>query len=483
MDSAGVTFPPDNQIVIVGGGFSAIALAINLLRQSAGRALQLLLVDSRPRLGRGLAYGTYDDNLLLNVPAGNMSVWVDEPDDFVTYCRNLDPALSAASFLPRRIYGDYLESRLAELQNCYGNRVHWLRDRVTAVEFQSALGQAVIRTAQGRLFPARQVVLCLGHFSSRPWSVKMETIAGSAWINDPWQPAALDKVDRQRPVLLLGSGLTAIDTAFRLSASGMAAPILMTSRRGLLPQGHRASPKPPATGAFPDFLAYEPRTVRAFLHAIRIELERREQTAGNWRDLINELRPHTPAIWQAFSVAEKRRFLRHVLPYWDVHRHRLAPCAYQRLRDLLESGQAELVAGRVVACARNGSDIAVRVRERRGGRERLLSVGAVINCTGPNGDITQMDDPLLHQLQLQGLAQPDPLRLGLEVSTDYNVTTQAGQHSPWLYYLGPFLKAHYWEAIAVPELRVHAARLADILLATGRVSSAVPSDAAPHYHI
>ena len=46
---------------------------------------------------------------------------------------------------------------------------------------------------------------------------------------------------------------------------------------------------------------------------------------GDWRSVIDALRPHTQRLWRSMSLVQRRRFLRHARPYWDLHRHRMAP--------------------------------------------------------------------------------------------------------------------------------------------------------------
>ena len=107
--------------------------------------------------------------------------------------------------------------------------------------------------------------------------------------------------------------------------------------------------------------------------------------------------------------------------------------------------------------------MAIDIRQRGSGQTRTLLVRAVVNCTGPNYDITRIDTALIARLREEGYLRQDPLKLGFEVDAEYRVLDHAGQAAPDLFYVGPMLKARYWEAIAVPELRVHAKRLAELL--------------------
>jgi len=258
-------------------------------------------------------------------------------------------------------------------------------------------------------------------------------------------------------------GLTALDVLFRLSSSSDTRKIYLISRRGLFPQPHRFNPKPPVAAGFPPFLENVPSTVGAYFRALRLEIRKNAAQGGDWRDIINVLRTYTPEIWRRFPLEERQRFLSRVVAYWDIHRHRLAPAAHLRLSSMLESGQVEAIAGYIQGYEVNGENVSIEIRERHTGRIRELDVGRVINCTGPNCDIARITVPLIVQLREEGYLQQDPAKLGFEVNDDYQVINCQGRPAENLFYIGPMLKARYWEAIAVPELRVHARRLAEIL--------------------
>ena len=40
---------------------------------------------------------------------------------------------------------------------------------------------------------------------------------------------------------------------------------------------------------------------------------------------LDSIRPKSGPIWASWPERERRRFLRHARPYWEVHRHRMAP--------------------------------------------------------------------------------------------------------------------------------------------------------------
>ncbi len=296
-----------------------------------------------------------------------------------------------------------------------------------------------------------------------------------AYIANPWDFDALDHADASRAVAILGAGHTAVDVLFRLTSHNDTRKIYLISRRGLVAQGHRSAPKaPPPGAALPDYLRAVPPTIREIVRAVRREAERRVAAGTDWRDVINALRPHTAAIWQRLPVDERRKFLTRVVPFWDIHRHRLAPAAFFRLEQLRKAGQVESVAGRVRSIERRGAETIVELQARGGAGTRRLSVGAVVNCTGPSYDIAAIQQPLIAQLRDEGFISQDPLKLGLRIDEHYQVIDRGGDPVGGLFYIGPMLKAVFWEAIAIPELRGHAAALARSILGQGHERAGAP---------
>jgi uncharacterized NAD(P)/FAD-binding protein YdhS len=454
-------------VVIVGAGYSGALTAVHLLRHASRAGLRIVLVERRSRFARGLAYQTWDDNLLLNVPAGNMSALPDAPGHFVDYLRTIDPAFNAGSFISRRIYGDYLEHTLNAAEQAAGNcTLQRQQAEVRSVHPEPGINGFRVALADGSSLSAHQVVMALGHFPPRDPDAASEFFRSHDYIANPWDFDAINRADAARPAAILGAGHTAIDVLFRLTSNSDARKVFLISRRGLLPHGHRFTPKPPAAHVQqPTYLRDIPNTLRALVRAVRREAQTRIRIGEDWRDVVNELRPHTPGIWHRLPTAEKRKFLRRVVPYWDIHRHRLAPVAAMRLAHMLRSRQVECIAGRVQSYEALPQGTLLRIRETGNGKMRELNVGTVVNCTGPNFDITTTNLPLIAQLRDDGLIQQDELRLGLEIDSRYQVIGRAGQSIPGLFYIGPMLKARHWEAIAIPELRGHAAQLGQLVAA------------------
>ena len=122
-------------VAIIGSGFSGTVVAIHLLRAAPPGLDRLYLVERVEGHVGGVAYRTQSASHTLNVPAGRMSAFEDDPDDFLRFVRRREPALTGGSFVPRRQYGEYLAETLDEAPGarrrcrCCGSRARWCPSR------------------------------------------------------------------------------------------------------------------------------------------------------------------------------------------------------------------------------------------------------------------------------------------------------------------------------------------------------------------
>ncbi|HLK58220.1 MAG TPA: FAD/NAD(P)-binding protein [Chthonomonadaceae bacterium] len=455
-------------VVIVGAGFSGVVTAVHLLRSGIGMPLRVILMNRSGWMARGVAYGTRVSTHLLNVPAGRMSAFADDEDSFLRFVRTRDASLTGGTFVSRTLYGDYLEQILADAAGdaAPGTTLLQLRTEVKEIH-RDASGErrAEVVTAEGETILADRVVLALGNFApADPPAEDRSFYQHARYIRDPWIPNALQAIGSDASVLLIGASLTMVDMALALRSQGVRGKLYAISRRGLLPQAHRSPSVPPAADHCPPGIDQGPYTARAYLHAVRRHVKTLAAQGVDWREVIGSLRSLTPRLWQALDIPERARFLRHVRPYWEVHRHRMAPAAAEALQEMLGTDALEVLAGRVQRFTPGEEGVEVTFRRRGSDLRETLKVSHVINCTGPGSDMRSLDDPLIRYLREQGVLRPDPLGLGVETDTCGALLDREGNASDLLYYVGPLLKAHYWESTAAPELRIHAARLAGELI-------------------
>jgi uncharacterized NAD(P)/FAD-binding protein YdhS len=454
-------------VIIVGGGFCGTLAAVHLMRAKVPFALRIVLIDPG-EAGRGVAYSSRDKNHLLNVPIGGMSAFANDPDSFLRFAQARYPEAQGSDFIAREFYGDYLQWLLREALVNKGVQCDFSLVRDSVANINTDEGSLEITLASGKVLSADKVLLCTGNgIPVNPAFVTESFLTGATrYVRDPWAPQALDNIDREQPVLLIGCGLTAVDVTLSLRTRNFEQPIHAISRRGLTPLAHRGLHKDAIPTQLPaDLLLGNNLRVSRLLRALRRLAADVLHDGGNWRSIIPALRPHLPVLWQhKLSEAERRRFLRHAQIYWDVHRHRLAPVVAASLQDELLTRQLTIHAGRIVSLDTTDNAIDLRWRPRGQSEETLLRVGTVINCTGPCNNVRQSSNPLLQALLKRGVIKQDALGLGIEVADNYQIVGNDERAAQQLYYAGPLLKAKYWEAVAVPELRSHVERATSEIL-------------------
>ncbi|HEY2660003.1 MAG TPA: FAD/NAD(P)-binding protein [Caulobacteraceae bacterium] len=440
-------------IAVVGAGFSGTLTALRLLHAGPPGA-HIFLIEKTPGFGRGLAYATHNPIHLLNVRVGNMSAFAEDPGHLRRWLAAGAGGQGDAAFISRGTYGDYLAALIqaAIAQPDGAERLVLVPDQATDLGL-TAEGAAV-RLAMGRVLEADAVVLAPGNLPPlSPSGVGLQALPPPLYAPDPWAEGALTGLDPGAEVLLLGSGLTMVDVALDLQARGHQGGIAALSRRGLAPHRHEE------VGPF----ACEPPHLQAMPLSWRLRERRRRAAEVGWRATVDELRPVTVALWRAASDAQKKRFLRHLRPWWDIHRHRTAPAVAAQVDALRAAGRLTVSAGRLVEVSAQGATAIARWRPRGTDKTLTLRVARIVNCTGAGGDLARTTDPLLRRLIQKGAIRADPLGLGLEVNAAAQVIGVSGRISPNLYAAGPITQGYAWEAVAVPDIRNQVARLVQAL--------------------
>lgn len=412
---------------ILGFGFSGLMVLGNLLRHAPAGLTVYLIAPNHD--ARGLAYSTPYAEHLLNVRAANMSAWADKPDDFVQWLAAAKQPYGAQDFVPRQVYGAYLESIWLQLQERASEKnIHLKLVPSEAVAVRRHAGGLAVTTARGDAIACDQLVLAVGH-GAKP----MRAPLAAPVLQDPWADGALAEAARSEgPILLLGTGLTAIDMVLALRKEGYAGTILATSRRLLLPQPHRD--ELPAYRIAPEMFAGLAR-LQDWARWARAQA----RALPDWRMLVDGLRPHTQRIWQQWELPMQQCFLKRLYGYWNVHRHRMAPQIAVQIAEERLRGTLQLL---------------------RSAQVKPMKVALVINCAGTQLDVRQDARPLWRSLLAEGLAEVHETGLGIRADARLRAW---GQAHPQLYVLGGALTGQLLESTAVPELRGQAATIGEAL--------------------
>jgi uncharacterized NAD(P)/FAD-binding protein YdhS len=385
-----------------------------------------------------------------------MSALPDVPTHFYDWLRARNPETEPGTFAPRRVYGEYLADLLETTIRTAPIIVERVNDEVIGLrEIPTEQGSYSIETASGASFAADLAVLALGNQPPQTPPGLEHAESFSRYVRDPWSARTFESISTDETVGLIGSGLTAIDVVVEATHRGHRGKIMAISRHGLVPFPHRLSPRTPHF----DLGSSRP-TARTLLRSLRAQAIRCEADGGDWRSVVDGVRPMAQAVWQSLGQSEQRRFMRHLAPRWDVHRHRVAPQIDDLLQSRFVDGQFSVLAGRIIEIREEPNSLALSIQPRGESEIEIVRVGRLINCTGPARDIRHKPSRLIASLLDRGLVRPGALALGFETTETAALVDRNGRSHDRLFAIGPLLKDHLWETTAVRELRVQAAELA-----------------------
>ena len=455
-------------VAIIGGGASGLLTAIQLLSQSRRGGPRVYLIEKQDTFGFGAAYSTNDPSHLLNVRAGNMSGFPDQPRHFLDWlhadCKDGTAPVTPSCFVTRQTYGRYLRSILhgAVIGAEAAGRFYVVPDEAVSIRAVPG-GRFSIRLALGKDIEADCVVLAIGNPPPHPPGVSDGRVLASAhYVGDPWSTDMPFLAPEDGTTLILGTGLTMVDAVVSLERLGHRGPIVALSRRGLLPRRHASAapshlpPAPPLTS-----------NIVADLRSVRRAMREQALRGHDWRDVIDALRPITAAYWRSLPRLEQQRFLRHLRAWWEVHRHRLAPEVADKLDALTKSRKLEILRGRVKSLSLTGdpcAPVCVIWTPHASGASVHMSVSRLINCMGPGHDLRHSPFPLIRQMLSDGFIRPDALGLGLAADGIGRVIGKRGRGEPALFAIGPITRGTFWEVTAIPDIRVKAAEAAKAIL-------------------
>jgi uncharacterized NAD(P)/FAD-binding protein YdhS len=437
------------RIGIIGAGFAGTAFAATLHKLSP-RPVDITLFDKTGCFGVGDAYRTPFPFHLLNVRARDMSAFEDDPRHFVNWLtahhssseqiNNVIPL--ADQFVSRPLYANYLRDLLAELQGEPRSRLKLHLESMEVVDVVLAGDKAQLILQDGRDVWVDKVILALGN--NPPMPLPFPVSDDVHCITNPWDYVAPKHIPSDDPVLIVGTGLSMIDTVLTLQSQQHQGKIYAVSRRGLLPLPH-AEIKQPYQLTQADL----PHNLLLLTKYLRTKSHLHNKEGGDWRAIVNELRAHLPALWEKSSLLDKKRFIRHLLPYWNIHRHRVQPGILDLLHDLAAKQQFQLLGGRVLKVEKGLASIRLRHQQA----VSTFPVKWIVNCLGPAMTVIDTPQTLVRALLKRHLASLDVLNLGLTVSSSGALKDAHGQVSSVLYTLGSMRRGASWESIAVPEIR------------------------------
>ncbi len=458
-------------VAIIGGGFTGAACAYHLAGKLAGGAAGIVVFEPRSVLGGGLAYDTDERAHRINVPASRMTLVPEDGDHFQRWLESSgaladDPDAitpDGHAFARRFAFGRYVADSLAPL--VASGAIEHRRSRVRALTGSPA-GLWNIAAEDGSVLEADIVVLATTHPSPQPPAAVDRVLAGHAgYVPDATVPGALSGIGVEDRVLIVGTGLTAADVIATLDAGGHRGLITAVSRRGLRSRGHNLSAQEPSG----DFLDPPACSARALLRRVRNTLAEAQAAGVSWHAVFDRLRGQGGDIWRALPVAERRRLVRFLRPYWDVHRFRIAPQLEAVIDRRLADGTLAFHAAAISVVNRSADGgIVVDFRARRGGEPFQRQVDSVVITTGPGHVSVLSSQPFLASLAEAGNLQPDAVGLGIAVNEQSRTIGAGGDAAETLYVAGPLARGTFGELMGLPQVTEHAVFVAENVAQTVR---------------
>ena len=430
-------------ICVIGGGFTGIAAAIACLTEIK-QPFRLVVVEAKPSVVQGVAFGPADPMHLLNVRTRDLSVRAGQSGDFLNWAfRQLDQGENNAdlhdclahTFLPRQLFGEYVRQRFFEALQSRSDVAHRIVHK-TATSCVQEDSRIRIRFGDGNHLHADKVILATS------FGLPRDVSNGAL---PPYVPIATERYSKAKSIAFLGAGQTMVDALLTARRNGFAGRAVAISRRGQLPRSHAPRGVVPQKIELPPF-----KKISSMTQAVRIACEYAEMNGGPWQAVFNGLRPGLQSLWQSLPIEEQRRFLRHVRPFWDAHRHRLPLEAHAHLAGELAAGSLQVQRGRVLTTRQADGTFGVTLRPTGATEPMTVTFDLAFDSTGYR---PHLRSPLIESLIRQGLARADPHALGLLVKPNGElVSAPHPSGKAGIFALGPLCQGSLWEITAVPEI-------------------------------
>ena len=475
-DKPGRAGRPAVRIVIIGGGLSGTLFALHMLRDHPGVPVALDLIEPRATLGAGLAYDTANPLLRINVSAARMALFEEDRTHFDQWLRarglpeDPEAARPDGTLFPRRgLFGEYVAELLEQHAAATGSPVRHIRDWARDVTAAPGHGYQVSLEG-GETIAADMVVLATSHPPpALPAPLRhLPPHAATRLLGDPWDSRALAAIPHAARVVVLGTGLTGCDVISVLRHRKHSGPIVGLSRHGLLPRPRTELP----VEAYGDFTTEPATGALALLRRVRGFVADCAAAGRPWEDVVDAMRRQAFVLWNALPLPERRRALRHLRAFWDVHRYQCAPQIDDALQAARGAGELEIVAATLlgVEAEADGSLVLdLHPRHARAGVRCRLQADFVINCTGPAHGSVLLGNPLLGGMAAAGMLAADPTGLGLAVDAEAHLLRPDGSAWPSIFVVGPLARGTFGELMGLPQIsmqpRALAAHLAERLAA------------------
>jgi uncharacterized NAD(P)/FAD-binding protein YdhS len=456
------------KIGIIGGGFSGTMIAVHLINKAI-EPTEIIIINEKETFNKGIAFNPYSKEHLLNVNTSKMSAFMDDPEHFLNWImqleeyKNKDRILIANAYLPRYLYGQYLSDIWAKTICSAPGKI-----KISVIDsFVSDLdvteNTITISVNNNDKIIVDSCVIASGNHIPRNQEIKNTSFFNSKnYFQNPWEIKAVSNINSGKPVLIIGNGLTMVDTVLGLLKNGYKNEIYSISSNGfnILPHRHN--------GFKYTKLIEELRPEATLFEIVKLfnkHIKRIREFGLSAEPIIDSLRPCTQLIWQRMSIKEKEIFMKRLRHLWGVARHRIPMHIHDKIQQLRIENKLHVWSGKIIDIIEKDGMIEVEFYNKKQKCNKKIIVSRVINCTGPETDMNYVEKKFLRNCFLKGIIAQDQLKLGINADPDtFEMLDKNGKRQVNLFTIGPNLKGVLWETTAVNELRDQAERLAKKIL-------------------
>ncbi len=419
------------KIAIVGFGFCGIMVFGNILKKISTKKsptkIKFIIFEKDGEEALGAGFSNFNDNYILNVPAKKMSPFENSPDDFLNFLKENYPDIynknGPDGYVSRNVYGKFLK----KLRNDFFNLANDLKIDCELVQ------KAVIDIEDGFkihtkdvFFDADEIIISSSFVQSKlNYCLNDEKIISPLWSKNSANFHQKNNFKIDDKICIIGTGLSAVDVLVGLNAKNFAGKIYAISRRGNFPQPHFLQQNIISNQSLIDLIDDND----AKLGILNISLKFRKYLRSNknydLRHLIDSIRPKTKFLWQNLDEKNKKFFLKKILPYWNIFRHRVPNSSLETIHNMIKNNQLDIIKSSAKSIEKSDGKFIIKTNKNN------LECDYVVNCLGFDYNIKNY--PLIESMVKKNLLKKDLILVqsnnskihlvgGLNIGRDFEIT-------------------------------------------------------------
>ena len=437
--------------LIVGSGFTAATICIHLIDAQINP--NKITVVGPTKLGLGNAFNCVNDEYRLNVRSEIMWIYPENKLEFTNWAKRkiFDESASntAGKFYKRRDFGRFIYSKLRKYLD-HGELKHQKKVIRKIYKDKSGYWVSILDDAQ-KLY-SKNIILATGNPSPQwPFSFEFNSIRKpESLIENPWNGKWIKKVRKYDDIIIIGSGLTALDCLALLKSNNHSGKINIVSTSGMFPPAQAVWERKNSP-VWPNRDRSELLPSK-FLNFIKNYLPSEPLESSEWQSAWEELRQDISHNWNKIPDDGKLTLKNKLNSTWSRLRYRASPQSIRSLEEFQKNKQLIIHKGYAKSIIQKKKLITLFTAEGKS-----IDADIIINCSGKGKDM------LNEQIINSKIGVPDIFNETLEVDRNHRVISSDGKANIGLYMISPALISKFGDIVAANRLALQSISLASIL--------------------